>query len=67
MKVKIRYWIPVEKEINMLPCEYCELQDNDNYVWNGEKIFPENSIARDIELSPKAIRELHHFLFTKNK
>lgn len=67
MKVKVTYWIPVQKEIDMLPSEYCELHASENYVWNGKRVFPEDSIARDIELSPKAKKELNHFFFTKNK
>lgn len=67
MKVKIKYLIPVEKEIEMSPADYCELHASFNYVLNGERVFPEDSIERDINLSPEAEKELNHFFFTKNK
>lgn len=67
MKVKITYLLPVEKEIEMSPVDYCKLRASYNYVLNGERVFPEYSLDRKIELSPKAIRELNHFFLTKNK
>lgn len=67
MKVKVTYLMPVEKEIEMSPVDYCNLHASENYVLNGERVFPEDSIDRKIELSPKAIRELNHFFLTKNK
>ena len=66
MKVKIKYLMPVEKEIEISPADYCELHASYNYVLNGERVFPEDSLDRKVELSPKAIRELNHFFFTKN-
>ena len=67
MKVKVTYLLPVEKEIEMSPADYCKLHASANYVLNGERVFPEDSIDRKLELSPKAIRELNHFFLTKNK
>ena len=67
MKVKVTYLLPVEKEIEMSPADYCKLHASYNYVLNGERVFPEDSIDRKVELSPKAIRELNHFFLTKNK
>lgn len=67
MKVKVTYLMPVEKEIEMSPADYCELHASYNYALNGERVFPEDSIDRKVELSPKAIRELNHFFLTKNK
>lgn len=67
MKVKVTYLLPVEKEIEMSPVDYCKLHASYNYALNGERVFPEDSIDRKIELSPEAKKELNHFLFTKNK
>jgi hypothetical protein len=67
MKVKITYLLPVEKEIEMSPVDYCKLHASENYILNGERVFPEDSIEREVSLSPEARKELNHFLFTKNK
>ena len=67
MKVKIKYLMPVEKEIEMAPVDYCRLHASENYVLNGERVFPEDSLDRKVELSPKAIKELNHFFLAKVK
>ena len=39
MKVKITYLLPVEKEIEMSPVDYCKLHASSNHILNGERIF----------------------------
>lgn len=67
MKVEITYLLRIKKEIEMSPIDYCELHASTNYAINGERIFPEDSFDREINLSPEAKKELNHFFFEKNK
>lgn len=63
MKIKVRYYIPVEKEIEMTPKEYCYLHANGTL--NGKKIVPNGAIKEEIVLDDEAQNELDNFFFNK--
>lgn len=61
MKVKIKYYLLVEKEIEMRPEEYCHLHANSDY---GD-YFPKESIYRGMSIDDKADEELTNFFFDR--
>lgn len=63
MKVKIAYYIPVEKEIEMTPEEYCYFHADGTL--NGKKVIPDNAIKEEIFVSKEAKDELNIYLFSK--
>ena len=63
MKVKMTYYIPVEKEIEMTPEEYCIFHADG--ALNGEKVIPNNAICEEINLTKEAKEELELFFFNK--
>ena len=65
MKVKISYVMPVEKEIEMTPAEYCQLHASFNYKNNF--YFPVESMSRDLSIDKEAEKELWKFFQEKNE
>lgn len=63
MKVKVAYYIPVEKEIEMTPEQYCRYHADGTL--NGKKVIPENAIKKETTLTEKAQEELDNFFFNK--
>lgn len=63
MKIKVCYYIPVEKEIEMTPIEYCYFHTNGTL--NGKKIVPNGAIKEEIILDDEAQNELDNFFYNK--
>lgn len=63
MKIKISYYIPIEKEIEMTPEQYCKFHADGKL--NGERVTPENAIREEIVLTKEAQKELDKFFFEK--
>ena len=63
MKIKVCYYIPVEKEIEMTPEEYCDFHANGTL--NGKKIVPNGAIKEEIILNDEAQNELDNFFYNK--
>lgn len=61
MKVKVSYYIPVEKEIEMTPEQYCEFHADGTL--NGEQVIPKNAIKEETILTEEAQEELDKFFF----
>jgi len=63
MKIKIAYSIPVEKEIEMTPEEYCEFNAGYN-----DHIFPKEATHKDYNIADQESQiELCNFIEMKNK
>ena len=65
MKIKVSYYIPVEKEIEMTPEQYCNFHADGTL--NGKKVIPENAIREETFLTEEAQEELDSFLFENSK
>ena len=63
MKVKIAYYIPVEKEIEMTPEQYCRYHADGTL--DGKKVVPESAIREETILTEEAQEELDNFFFNK--
>ena len=64
MKVKISYWIPEEKIIDITPKEYCHLRANPNYL----PVYPEKAFHLDLEpLTDADEKELDDFILRKRE
>lgn len=63
MKVKVTYYIPAVKEIEMTPAEYCVFHADGTL--NGEKVIPDNAIREETHLTEEAQEELDMFFFNK--
>ena len=61
MKVEVSYYIPVKKEIEMTPQEFCQFHANGTF--HGEKVVPEEAIQDDVYLSEAADQELTDYFF----
>ena len=60
MKVKITYYAPVEKEIEMTPAEYCTFHADGKF--HNEVVIPEKAIFEKISLDKESTEELDKFL-----
>lgn len=63
MKIKVNYYIPVEREIEMTPEQYCKYRANG--ILNDEKVVPENAIREETILTEEAREELNNFFFNR--
>ncbi len=63
MKVKITYYVPIEREIEMTPKEYCYFHATG--LLDGKKVIPDNAIKENITLTKKGEEELNLYLFSK--
>ena len=63
MKIKVSYYIPVEREIEMTPEQYCKYHADGTL--NGEKVIPEDAIREETVLTEEAQEELNIFFFNR--
>ena len=62
MKVKVSYYVQVEKEYEMTPEEYCKFFHAYGTL-NGKKVVPDGAIKEEIILDKDARIELNNYLF----
>lgn len=63
MKIKVSYYIPIEREIEMTPEQYCKYHADGTL--NNKKVVPENAIREETVLTKEAQEELNNFFFNK--
>lgn len=61
MKIKVTYYIPVEREIEMTPEEYCLFHADGKL--HGEKVIPDNAIYEEVTLPAETREELTEYFY----
>ena len=64
MIVKITYYAPVERKIEMTPKEYCYFRASG--LLDGKKVVPDNAIKENIALSKAGEEELNLYFYEKS-